>query len=195
MPKPYSRGGSRGGCCPSQVVGWARKVVLRLREPGADGGGMGCGFPIAAMQGWEFWTVSVHGSMVPIVLMVGAGVSVRGVGNVAEARGGGNDRDGSLGEVAGDLSSGGSLRGVSGGRQRGEGSSRGGRKAGRGGIGGGSPQGQASSSSRSVGGRVSMDISVCVYPCFRMGGNERVLVWHSAAHSHCGCSPLSLDTS
>jgi hypothetical protein len=36
--------------------------------------------------------------------MVGAGASVGGVRIVGEAGGGGNDRDGSLGEVAGDRS-------------------------------------------------------------------------------------------
>jgi hypothetical protein len=45
-----------------------------------DGGGTGRGFPIAAVQGWGFQTVSVHGGMVPIVPTVGAGVSVGGVG-------------------------------------------------------------------------------------------------------------------
>jgi hypothetical protein len=48
---------------------------------------MGHGFPVTAMQGREFQMVSIHGGVVPIVLTVGAGVSVRGVGIVAEAGG------------------------------------------------------------------------------------------------------------
>jgi hypothetical protein len=70
------------------------KVALQLREPGADNNGADCRPLIIVVTGQGFWMVSVHGDMVPRVLMVRVKVSIRGRGVAVGVGGGDNDRDG-----------------------------------------------------------------------------------------------------